>query len=99
MKNESEREFQMDAIEVSLAQLNRRLARMEVEKKEAEKAKTVSPAEAVVFAKMDELEKRGKGKLANLLGIGFAVAAGLWDAFAEQEDASPLVATEARKWV
>lgn len=99
MKNDTDREFQMDAIEISLAQLNRRLARMESEAKEAEKAKTISPMEAAVFSKTDALEKRGKSRLATLLGIGFAVAAGLWDAFTEQEGASPLVSAEARKWI
>ena len=99
MKSEADREFQMDAIEIALHQINRRFARMEAEKREAEKAKTISPVEAAVFSKADALEKRGKSGLATLLGIGFVVAAGLWDAFAEADGASPLVSAEARKWI
>ena len=98
MRSQDEREFQLDAIEVALHQINRRMAAMERESHKTE-PELPSFAEALIDSKRASLETQGKVGLSNLLGIGGAILLGLIDGMMEADNASPLVSAEAQKWL
>lgn len=99
MRSESDREFQLDAIEVALHQINRRLERAEQERKLRKNDNSVSFVEEVVDEVREHLEKKGKNGLSAALGIGFSVFCGLFEGMTEAGTSSPLVSGEARKWI
>lgn len=98
MRSQDEREFQLDAIEVALHQINRRMAAMERESHKTE-PELPSFAEALIDSKRASLEAQGKVGLSNLLGIGGAILLGVIGGVMENDGASPLVSPGAREWV
>ena len=98
MKTDADRDFQFDAIEVALHQINRRLAKMNQERSREENDFFPSPAGKIVDAARDYLEESGKYQQSFLLGIGFAILSGIFSATLSA-DVSPLVSYEARKWI
>lgn len=98
MKTDADRDFQIDAIEVALHQINRQLAKMDQERKQEEKDSTPSLAEKTVNAARDHLEENGKHLQSSLLGVGYAVLSGIFSG-AMSDSVSPLVSSEARKWI
>ena len=97
MRSQDERDFQLDAIEVALHQIDRRMAAMERESHKTE-PELPSFAEALIDSKRASLEAQGKVGLSNLLGIGGAFLFGLIGGVMEDDNASPLVSATDGTW-